>query len=38
MKEAMAAARIARDSGIDQKKIMERSALDGSYTYEKNDI
>ena len=38
MKEAMAAARIARDSGIDQKKILERSAMDGSYTYEKNDI
>ena len=38
LKEAMAAARIARDSGIDQKKILERSALDGSYTYEKNDI
>lgn len=38
MKEAMAAARIARDSGIDQKKILERSAIDGSYTYEKNDI
>ena len=38
LKEAMAAARIARDSGIDQKKLLERSAIDGSYKYEKNDI
>jgi hypothetical protein len=38
MKEMMAAARIARDAGIDQKKIVERSALDGSYKYESNDL
>jgi dynein assembly factor 1 len=38
LKEMMAAARIARDAGYDQKKILERSALDGSYVYEKNDI
>lgn len=38
LKEMMAAARIARDAGIDQKKISERSALDGSYKYEPNDL
>ena len=38
MKEAMAAARNARELGFDQKKILERSAMDGSYTYDSNDI
>jgi len=38
MKEMMAAARSAKEAGIDQKKITERSAIDGSYKYEKNDI
>lgn len=38
LKEAMAAARVARDAGIDQKKILDRSAVDGSFRYEKNDI
>ena len=34
----MAAARAAKDAGIDMAKISERSALDGSYKYEKNDL
>ena len=34
----MRAAKAAKDAGIDERKLFERSAIDGSYKYEKNDL
>jgi LPS O-antigen subunit length determinant protein (WzzB/FepE family) len=38
MKEMMNAARIAKEAGITEEKLTERSAMDGTYKYDKNDI